>query len=206
MMWSALAAHGSCLGADGGGMKRSMWGAACRWPALTRHAEPLNYRYGDLKSGEWHTNGRRFRNDTGGAHVEAGKHIHLFGSIGNGGSCVGPPLDGSRSVRLGIGDHWLIGEHSMLALEAAALRTSDRWRDQGRMAHAGWRAIVEYRCRFARSWEAVATATRTERWHWRTQELALGSVWHLNDAIAAIAFVRRMDGHNGFDFTLRTCY
>lgn len=188
-------------------MTRGLVLAACGlWSAGALHAEPLNYSYGYLKSGEWHINGRSFRNDTLGAYIETGKHVHLFGSVGNGGSYTGPTLDGSRTLRLGIGGHWLLGQDSMIAVEAAALRTSYRWRNQGRMAHLGWSAILEYRYRFAPSWEFVATGTRTELWNWRTQEFALGPVWHVNDTLAVGAFYRRMDGHNGFDVTIRTYY
>ena len=173
-------------------------------PALC--AEPLNYSYGYLRSGEWHVDGRSFRNDIAGVYIEAGKHVHLFGSLGKGGAYAAPTLQDARTLRLGIGGHWLLGQDSMIAVEAAAIRASYRWHDAGRMAHLGWSAIVEYRYRFAPAWEAIVTGTRTQLWNWRTQEFAVGPVWHLNDTVAIGAFYRRMDGNSGFDATIRTYF
>lgn len=173
-------------------------------PAL--RAEPLNYSYGYLRSGEWHVDGRSFRNDVVGVYVETGPHVHLFGSLGKGGAYADPTLQDARTLRLGIGGHWLLGQDSMIAVEAAAIRARYLWDGNEEMAHLGWSAIVEYRYRFLPRWEVILTGTRTELWDWRTQEFAIGPVWHINDTIAIGAFYRHMDGHNGFDASIRTYF
>ncbi len=170
------------------------------------HAEPLNYDYAYLKSGESHVNGRSFRNDTFGAYYEVGQHGHLFGSYGDAGAYGNPGWKDSRALRLGVGGHWLVSQNGMLAVEVAGIRAQFESPARGKVRDTGWSTIVEYRYRFAPAWEAIATGTYTDVLGWQTSEFALGSVWHITEMFAVGAFYRRLDGNNGFDFTFRTYY
>ncbi len=170
------------------------------------HAEPLNYDYAYLKSGESHVNGRSFRNDTLGAYYELGSNGHIFGSWGDAGSYGNPAWKNSRAIRFGVGGHWRIGEDSMFALEVAGVRARFESPAAGKVSDTGWTTILEFRHRLAPSWEAVATASHTDVLGWRTSEVALGSVWHINRVFAVGGFWRRMEGNNGFDVTVRTYY
>ncbi len=170
------------------------------------HAEPLNYDYAYLKSGESHSNGRSFRNDTFGAYYEMGKNLHVFGSVGDGGAYGNPAWKDSRAVRLGLGGHWMVGSDTMFAIEAAAVRARFRSPARGRVSDTGWTTIAEVRHRFAKDWEAIAAATYTDVLGWQTHEFVVGPVWHINDIFAVGAFYRQMEDSKGFDFTVRTYY
>jgi len=174
--------------------------------AAAVRAEPLNYDYAYLKSGESHVNGRSFRNDTLGAYLEVGRNGHVFGSWGDAGSYGNPAWKDSRAIRLGAGGHWRIGEDSMFAVEVAAVRARFDSPTAGRVSDTGWSTIVEFRHRLAPSWEAVASASHTDVLGWKTSEIAVGPVWHINRIFAIGAFYRRTEGNNGFDVTVRTYY
>lgn len=169
-------------------------------------AEPLNYDYAYLKSGESHVNGRSFRNDTFGAYAELGTHVHVFGSLGDAGAYGNPAWKDSRAFRLGVGGHWLVGADSMFAVEVAGVRARFESPVKGTVSDAGWTTILEFRQRLAPSWEAIAAASYTDVLGRQTHEWALGPVWHINRIFAFGAFYRRNGGSNGFDLTLRTYY
>lgn len=172
----------------------------------TVQAEPLNYDYAYLKSGESHVNGRSFRNDTFGAYAELGGNVHVFGSLGDAGAYGNPAWKDSRAVRFGVGGHWLVGADSMFAVEVAGVRARFESPLAGTVSDTGWTTIMEFRQRLAPSWEAIAAASYTDVLGHRTREWTLGPVWHINHTFALGAFYRRDAGSNGFDLTLRTYY
>jgi len=174
--------------------------------APAARAEPLNYDYAYLKSGESHVNGRSFRNDTFGAYAELGANVHVFGSLGGAGAYGNAAWKDSRAFRLGVGGHWLVGADSMFAVEVAGVRARFESPAKVTVRDTGWTTIMEFRQRLAPSCEAIVAASYTDVLGRRTREWTLGPVWHINHVFALGAFYRRNAGSNGFDLTLRTYY
>jgi hypothetical protein len=124
-------------------------------------AERLSYDYAYLSHQDDRVNGQNFTNDTFGVYYEFGRHWHVFGSYGNAGSYGNPAWKDSRAARIGLGGHWLLGDDTMIAVEAVGVHAQFDKPGVGTIRDTGESGIVEVRHRFGRgSKQSPVQATR----------------------------------------------
>ncbi|MEP6511476.1 MAG: hypothetical protein ABJB02_07775 [Dokdonella sp.] len=174
--------------------------------AASASADPLSYDYVYLSHQQAHVDGRSFSNDTLGGYVEVGRHVHLFGSLGNAGAYGNPAWQHSRAIRIGTGGRWLLDDDTLIAVEGAVVRAQFEHPVRGTVRDTGLSQIVEFRHRFAPWVEAIASASHSDVLGHRTTEFVTGPVFHLNRYIALGVFYRRTESGSGMEVTARTYY
>ena len=180
-------------------------------PAPAR-AEVLDYDYVYL-SREGSASGES-GNGAAGGFKTFGDHTHLFASFDDTGFYAGSHEDWDydlRTLRLGIGGHYRLGERTMIAPSVAVFRSRGEVMAPGWMAPRdldGTGSILEVDLRHAvTDWlELVGGARRTrfagESW----TELVGGVMFHANDTWALGALYHDREGERSTELTVRYYY
>ncbi len=189
-------------------MRPLLLGLALLACASATHAEPLSYDYVYLSHQETETDTSMGRagSDVFGMHYELGKHLHVFGSLGDAGAYGNPLWKNSRALRYGLAGRHLFGEDTLFAFKVAAIRARfDRPSGQT-VKDNGYSLILEVRHRFTPWMEGIASASRSDVLGWKTTEYVAGPMFHVGKYVAMGTLYRHMEGHSGLEATVRWYY
>ena len=178
-------------------------------------AEVLNYDYvylsrNGMESGERPAG----EGNTMGGFKELGDHTHVFASIDDGGAygTANPAWDYDvRTLRVGIGGHYRLGERTMIAPAVAVLRVegdtmAPSWAAPREVSGTGHVVQLDVRHAVTDWLELTAAARHTKLLGDSSTELVGGVLFHFSDAFAFGALYHDRDASSSTEFTVRWYY
>jgi len=184
-------------------------------PAL--HAEPLNYDYLYFSSNDTESDSGQ---DTGGEAFggfwEFADTLHLFGSYDDAGSYTGTGANplwqyDTRTLRAGIGGHYLLGTRVMLAPSIAVLHArreinASDWNGLRKYTDTGYGMQLDLRYAVA-NWLELTAGSRTSRIFGENEtDLVGGIIFHPTHWLALGAIYHDSDSQSGAELTVRWYY
>lgn len=197
-------------------MKGTLLAIAILLPAVAL-AEPLDYNYVYLSTNDAEDN------DAGGADGETfggfwefAETLHLFGSYDDAGAYAGAGDNPSweyetRTLRAGVGGHYLIGERTMIAPAVAVLyaeREVDApgWNYPREYDDTGYGVQFDLRHAFTNWFEITAGARYSNVFDEDGTEFVGGLLFHPTNWLAVGALYHDGDNEASTEFTVRWYY
>lgn len=187
---------------------------ACLAP-LAALAEPLSYDYVYLSSNDSsNDDSAGGSGEAFGGFYEFAQTLHLFGSYDDSSAYIGagqnPNWDyDTKTLRFGIGGHYLLGERTMIAPSIAVLRsrrdiTAPLWtvRDED----TGYGAQIDLRHAFTNWFEVTAGARYSEVFEQDDTEFVAGIVFHPTNWLALGAVHHEGDERTATELTIKWYY
>lgn len=180
-------------------------------------AEPLNYDYLYLSANDTETDdGSESEGETFGGFWSFADTLHLFASYDDAGAYAGsganPGWDyDTRTLRAGIGGHWLIDERTMIAPAVAVLHaradvTAPAWTYAREYTDTGYGVQLDLRHALADWFELTAGGRYSEVFDGDATEFVGGVVFHPTDWLALGALYHDGDARTGTELTVRWYY
>lgn len=179
-------------------------------------AEPLNYDYLYLSSNDTKTDdGSETSGDVFGGFWSFTDTLHVFASYDDAGAYAGdmnPAWDyDTRTLRAGVGGHYLLGKRTMIAPAIAILRaeaevTSPLWTSAREYSDTGYGAQLDLRHAVTNWFELTAGARYTQVFDNDATELVGGIVFHPTSWLALGALYHERDEANSTELTVRWYY
>lgn len=182
--------------------------------ALPAAAEPLSYDYVYLSSSDAQSDGNQ---DSGGEAFggfwEFADTLHLFGSWDDGAysTAGGDPSwqYETRSLRAGVGGHYLLGSRFMLAPSVAVIRaerevTAPDWTRE--YTDTGYAVQLDARYAVTNWFELMAGSRSSRVFDASDTEFVGGVVFHPTDWLAVGASYRESDVQHGTELVLKWYY
>lgn len=178
-------------------------------PGLAR-AEALNYDYVYLSRNGTDSNGV----GTTGGYKSFGAHTHVFASYDDTAFYAGshPNWDYNlKTLRVGAGGHYLIGEHTMIAPSVSVFHSSGdvlapSWSAPRKLSGTGYIAEFDLRHAVTNWLELTLAARQTQFEGTRWNEYVGGVMFHANDTWAFGVLYRDRVEKQAVEFTLRYYY
>lgn len=184
-------------------------------PAAPCGAEPLNYDYVYLSTNDTESdNGAENSGETLGGFWSFADTLHLFGSIDDAGAYTGlaqnPAWDyDTKTIRAGIGGHWLLGKQTMLAPSIAVLRSEVEVSAASftrKYTDTGYGAQLDVRHALTNWFELTAGARYTHLFDEGTTELVGGVLFHPTNWLALGALYHEREEAASTELTVRWYY
>lgn len=180
-------------------------------------AEPLDYDYVYLSSNDTETDdGRETDGDVFGGFWSFTDTLHVFASYDDAGAYTGsgenPLWDyDTRTLRAGIGGHYLLGERTMIAPALAVLRSeveisAPAWTEPREVSDTGYGVQLDLRHAVTDWFELTAGGRYADVFDNGTTELVGGVVFHPTTWLALGALYHEGDDRNSTELTVRWYY
>lgn len=195
-------------------MKRFL--LACLLP-LGADAEPLDYDYVYLNANETETaEGADDSGETAGGFWTFTDTLHLFGSYDDTAAYVGaganPAWDyDTRTLRIGIGGHYAVGDRTMIAPSIAVLRarreiSAPAWTSARENTDTGFGMQLDLRHAVTDWFEVTAGGRYSKIFNDSTSEIVGGMLFHPTDWVAVGALYHEREDAAGTELTVRWYY
>lgn len=192
---------------------KGLWLLVCLVPFAVE-AEPLSYDYVYLSSNDAETGSSSGDSgETLGGFWEFADTLHLFGSYDDSSAYVAaganPDWDyDTRTLRFGIGAHYLLGERTMIAPSIAVLRarreiTAPAWSTPREDEDTGYSAQLDLRHALSDRLEITAGARYSKIFDRSDSELVGGLVFHATDRLALGALHHEGEEEAGMEVTVK---
>lgn len=171
-------------------------------------AEPLNYDYVYLSKSEVDQDGTNetAEGETFGAFYSFRESLHGFASIDDAGSYAAVNGD-ARTLRVGVGGHFLVSERFMIAPAIAALYTRTKYYDwqmnRQEDSDTGYVLQLDARWQFLDRWELIGGVHRSSVFNTDDTEIVAGLLWHPLDWLALGAIHKDKSEATGTELTAR---
>lgn len=197
-------------------MRRVLILLAAGWLPLLQ-AEPLNYDYIYFSNADTETDaGKQDSGETAGGFWSFTDSMHLFGSYDTAGSYTGSGENpnwnyDTRTVRAGVGAHYLIGTRVMLAPSLSVLRAEREinapgWIAPREFSDTGFGLQLDLRLAM-NDWLELTAGTSSTRVFDETDTQFVGGVlFHATNWLAVGALYHEHDDSHSMELTARFYY
>lgn len=175
--------------------------------ATNAYAEPLNYDYVYFSRVESDVNGQDVDGDVYGGFWEFARTWHVFGSYGEAGFYTpGTGRNETRTLRLGVGGHYLLTDNLLVAPQLVVLDSEVRDPLTGTISDTGYGAQLDVRYQISRMFELSGGVRYAEVFNDSSTTMLAGGLWHATDWLALGAFYQRDSDKDGIELTVRWYY
>ena len=183
----------------------------------TAMSEPLNYDYVYLSANDTRTDsGNDDRGDTLGGFWSFADTLHLFGSLDDAGAYAGAGANAAwkyetRTLRAGIGGHYLLGKRVMIAPSIAVLRAEQEisapaWTTARERSDTGYGAQVDLRYAVTSAFELTVGGRYSRLFDDNSTEGVGGILYHATDWLALGALYHEGERSESTELTVRWYY
>ncbi|HEX6930337.1 MAG TPA: hypothetical protein VF267_13865 [Gammaproteobacteria bacterium] len=197
-------------------MKRTILFLLALLPGVA-YSEPLNYDYVYLSANDTETDGgNEDSGETFGGFWSFADTLHLFASYDDAGAYTGAGSNPAwryetRTLRAGIGGHYLIGKRMMIAPSIAVLRadreiSAPAWTAPLESTDTGYGAQLDLRYAVTNWFELTAGGRYSRVFDAGNEEFVGGLLFHPTDWLALGALYHEGEDRSSTELTVRWYY